>query len=409
MSLTLSYDIESKPGLQRHIKGYILLELQEMGASEMLQHIPEAVQARIKREDPSPVYRAYVVAHEGPSQGSIVGSGQMVKHWVQSAIRKVFDRLKTGLQLFHNHSRDNRHEGRTAIGELVGKTTSFIKEKLTAIAIAYIRPEFRSLPLDVASIEANITIPNGEKITAVNVDDVTGIALGNSKINRPGFSGAELIGELQAFVKNNQSYRRHLQMGDGEKITIDEIKTLIKEEKILPSDIFVAEDLTEDPFIKGHVKAEVKEAVAGEYGHRKRTDKAFEQREQEWTEEKKSLTEKIQVLTKTASESKLKTLFETAKTERKLSEQQAKFIEKRLKTFQPEDLDNLDKELGKHLDTELDEFKDYAETFGIETEAADGGDGKEKKEAKPKIKADPKEGSEEDVDNPFLPIMDDAD
>lgn len=407
MTLRLSYNIDSKPGLQKQIQGYILLELQEMGASEMLSHIPDEVKARILKSDSNPVYRAYVVAHEGPSQGTIVGAGQMVKHWVQSAIRKIFDKLTTGLQLFHQHGKDNKHEGRTPIGELVGKATSFIKEKLTAIVIAYIKPEFRSLPLDVASIEADITIPQGEKITSVNVDDITGIALGNSNVNKPGFSGAELIGELQAFVKNNQSYRRKLQMGDTEKITIDELKNLIKEEKISPSDIFTADALAEDPFVKGHADSKVKTRIGQEYQHRKTTEESLTKKEQDWDKEKTKLEDKIKTLTKTASKSEVKSLFEGAKEKRKLSDQQAAFIDKRLGTFQPEDLENVEKELDKYIDSELDEFNSYAETFGVEIKKDDDGNGK-KKNDDPKIQADSKkEGSSGDVDNPFLPDLDD--
>jgi hypothetical protein len=37
----------------------------------------------------------------------------------------------------------------------------------------------------------------------VGVDNVTGIALGNSKLDTPGFPGATLLGQLQAFAKEN--------------------------------------------------------------------------------------------------------------------------------------------------------------------------------------------------------------
>jgi len=404
MTLRLSYDVGTKPGLKRHVQGYILLELQEMAASEMLEHIPAETHARIKKQDPNPVYRAYVVAHEGLSHGKIVGAGEMAKRWVQSAIRKIFDKLKTGLKLFHQHGKDNRHEGRTPIGELVGKTTSYIKDKLTAIAIAYIKPEYRSLPLDVASIEADITIPDGEQITSVNVESVTGIALGNSNVNKPGFAGAELIGELQAFV-DNQTARRKLQMADVDKITIDELRTLVKDERISPSDIFSEDTLVGDPFVKGYTESKIKERIGGEYKGRKTAEETMAKKEQEWEKKEKELTEKISNLTKAASESKVKSLFEKAKEERKLSEQQVKFIEKRLGNFKPESLEYLDKQLDKHLDLELDEFKEYAETFGIEIEESEG-NGREK-EGEPKIKANIKKEAEGEIDNPFLPPLDD--
>lgn len=87
------------------------------------------------------------------------------------------------------------------IGEVVGSVAKNIKNKLTAFAAIYIYPEYRNIPLDVASIEADISIDPEEKgIHAIDVQDITGIALGNSNVNKPGFASATLQGELQAFA-----------------------------------------------------------------------------------------------------------------------------------------------------------------------------------------------------------------
>lgn len=405
MNLRLAYDISQFESLPKIIHGHLVLELQEMSAEKILSLIPDEIHNQIKRNDPNPLYRAYAIAHEGKSEGTLVGVGSVVKQWVQSAIRKVFDKLKTGLKIFHNHGKDNRHEGRTSIGQLVAKHLQYLKEKLTAIAIVYIKPEFRTLPLDVASIETDISISHDDKVTGLDVGDVTGLALGNSIVNQPGFPGAELLGELQAFADRNKSlWRRGFQMS-VEKITLDELKTLVKDQSIKPSDIFSHEQLVEDPFVKGFANSKVQERIGGEFEHRKKTEEKLEAKEKEWTDEKKKLEDKITDLTKKASTSQVQTLFDQAKEKRELSEQQVKFIEKRLKNFTPESLETIEKDLDKHLDSELDEFKEYAQTFGIEEGEKEEKKEKETKEEKPKIKADTKKGSD-DVDNPFLPRMD---
>jgi hypothetical protein len=55
----------------------------------------------------------------------------------------------------------------------------------------------------VASIEAEIDLNVDGKgnIIANDVNNVSAIALGNSEIETPGFAGATLLGQLQAFAK----------------------------------------------------------------------------------------------------------------------------------------------------------------------------------------------------------------
>ncbi len=386
---------------------HVILQLQEMAASEILGHVSKEELDRIKQTDPHPEFRAYVVAHEGVSEGSLVGGGNIVKRWFRSAIQKVFDFLKIGVKVFHDHNVDNTHEGRESIGHVVGRVVKQVKDKLTAIAIMYIKPAFRHLPLDVASIEADIRIdPSKDRISPVDVKRLTGIALGSSMVRKPGFTGAELLSSIQAFAdsRSPRKFERSSFMGEAEKITIDELRQLVKAEKISPSDIFTVEQLTGDPSVQGYVEAEKKRASAGEFAHRKRTDEKFDEERGNWEKEKKEKDDKIAKLTKIASESKVKTLMEDAKEKRKLTDEQQKFIEKRLDTFQPKEVDTIDKDFDDHLDKELDEFKEIAGVFGIKTEdkkkeGDNGGDKDKEKET------DEEDGG--DVDNPFLPKLDD--
>lgn len=136
----------------------IIARLQSMAASEVLELVPASAYNRIKQEDPNPVFRAYVIGHEGEARPQMLGRGQIISQWFKSAITKLYEKLKAGINIFHDHALDNSHEGRTPIGELVGKALKTVSGKLSALAIIYIRPEYRHLPLDVASIEADVDL-----------------------------------------------------------------------------------------------------------------------------------------------------------------------------------------------------------------------------------------------------------
>lgn len=179
----------------------IIAKLQYMESSEIIDIIPKDVLAEIKSRDPHPLFQAYIVGHEGEVTGNMVGIGKRMMNWFSSAINKLWEKLQYGTKIFHGHNVDSSHEGRRSIGEVVGKAVKTIKDKVNAIAITYIYPEFRDLPLDVASIEADIKISDSDGVHGVDVGGITGIALGNSAIEKPGFAGATLLSSIQAMSR----------------------------------------------------------------------------------------------------------------------------------------------------------------------------------------------------------------
>jgi hypothetical protein len=181
----------------------IRASLRMMASSEIMQMIPESKLREIKAKDPTPVFKAFVVGHEGEARGNLIGVGNIVKQWFRSAIEKLHNKISVGLQLFHGHAETNETTDRESIGEVVGKKLLNIKNRLSSVVACYIYPYFKKLPLDVASIEADIDLRQGER-TGFYINDVkklTGIALGNSAIDTPGFEGATLLGQLQALAK----------------------------------------------------------------------------------------------------------------------------------------------------------------------------------------------------------------
>ena len=176
-------------------------KLQQMAASEIIGIIPKDVYEEIKQRDPHPLFQAYIVGHEGEATGTEVGGGKKILNWFSSAINKIWEKMKYGTKIFHGHNVDSSHEGRKSIGEVVGKAIKTIQSKVNAIAITYIYPEFRDLPLNVASIEADVRINPDDTVHDVDVGDITGIALGNSAIDKPGFADATLLSQIQAMAK----------------------------------------------------------------------------------------------------------------------------------------------------------------------------------------------------------------
>ncbi len=160
-------------------------------------------------------------------------------------------------------------------------------------------------------------------------------------------------------------------------ITVDEMKTLIKEEKIKPSRLFGMDDLAEDPVVKGIAK----EAIQVELIHRKRLSSRFEEvdgdREKEkkdWEKEKKGKDDEIKQLKIKDAKRDSVDLFTTKIKERKLDKQQAAFIEKERDKFEPDDIEKLDKEVDTFMDHAVEEYKKTAKIFGVKTEKSKEGE-----------------------------------
>lgn len=392
------------------------MSILNMAGEEIRQMIPEDVLRRIKRDDPNPMFKAFVVGQPGTAYPKEVGKGSVIIKWIQSAIRSLFDVLKRGTKVFHGHNADSSHEGRTSIGEVVGKALKEIKGKSSAIAAMYIYPTFRNLTLDVASIEADVTVDpqSSDTFKAVGVREITGIALGDSSNETPAFSGAKLIGQLQAF--RDQSIQS--KGDDMDKLTIDEIKTVIKENSIPPSDLYDRDSLTDDPVVKGHVKAEVKEAGMSEYHARKRSQTESAEKVTELETALKERDDEIIKLKKETAKTKTADLYKTEKEKRGFDGKQDSFIKSNLKKFEVSDPEKIDEEFSQFLDDQIDDFKRVSKVFGVKVDG-DGekkeGEEKEEKEDQETDETGDDDGNDDDDDdgdgyqNPFLPKIDELD
>lgn len=384
--------------------------LLEMAESEIMKMIPTSEYMRIKAADPKPLFRAYVIGHEGDSTGKVSSGGEkftnVVKRWYQSAIRKLHEKIELGLKFFHGHGTTNALDGRVSIGEVVGKALKNIQDRLSVVVAAYIQPEFRNLPLDVASIEAKVFLNEGDGVYEADVEKVSAIALGSSHAEIPGFAGATLLGEIQAFAQKSQN----INFGENKTMTLEEIKKAIQEGKLTPSDLFDSDGIFSDPVIKKEVAEKIKNARG--YDGRKFED---------LVEEKSKLNEKIKeqeteikTLKTETAKGKVGDLFAKMKEKRELDEKEVKFIEKRIDKFEPEDSEKLESELDKFVDDLVDEFTEirtdvFDEKIEGESEG-NGGEGKAKageSEGKTSItsprKGDPSKKKNEFDENVLIP------
>lgn len=178
-------------------------KLQEMAESEIMAMVPAQRLAAMREREQHPLIKAFVVGQEGESNGKLIGIGNVVKRWMSGVIHTLGRKIKAGLQLFSGHAvGTNEHDGREPIGEVVGTVVKPIDGRDSVVVACHIYQPFRHLNLDVASVETEVTFMGGRDGVAdvVDIGEVTGIALGNSAVDRPGFPGATLLGQLQAFA-----------------------------------------------------------------------------------------------------------------------------------------------------------------------------------------------------------------
>lgn len=384
-----------------------LAQIQEMASSDIMSIISAGIYERIKARDKKPLFKAFVIGHEGYSTGRVVGEGNIVKRWLASAIQKLHDKLQIGLKVFHNHSDTNEHEGRPAIGEVVGRALKFIDDRLSAVAVAYIKPEYRRLPLDVASIEADVRLREDSGIYDVDVGDITGVALGNSAISKPGFAGATLLAQLQEFA-DTKLRTTHGRRTMENELTTEEVRQFLRAKKIQPSDVYDIGTLTADPTITGYIENVEKRSKREALGHLQRDGEAFEKQKGEWATKEAAYQKQIKERDTELGKTRIPAAFEKLAAARKLTKQQKDFILIRLPKFAPTDPAKTEEELSIHLDSELDQLKKEAEVFGVKLDQPADGDktGDKKPGGEPEgDKKTPPEGDAKYLDPDFNPMI----
>jgi len=251
-------------------------------------------------------------------------------------IRRIAEKIEEGTKFFLGHGATNDQEGRESVGEVI---TSFVKEiggRLSHIIIGHFPDKEKVMNMDVCSMEADI-YTDDENIVG-DINKVSGIALANSDIENPSFSGALRLGTVQCF---NQALKNK-----EKKMTFDEIKSAIRELNVYPWQLFTLEDIKNDRIYgklfedNDKLKAE-NEKLSKEY--------------KEVMDKSKEAIHKLDV---SEAQGKLDGFMKD------LTDKQKTFITGR---FKPKELENLsDDGLKEFIENSKKEFAETARLFGVE-------------------------------------------
>lgn len=327
----------------------MLLEIQASNAKispeEVLASLPESVREKVRGKNAA----VYCIGEEGVSRPRVVGSGNAVLRWPRAVIRRLAEAAGSGVKLFERHNKDNSHEGRKALGEIVGSFTRTVGDKLQAIAVA-LMPEDRP-DLDVCSIEADV---DAQGDIVGDVSKVTGLALSSSRVDSPAFAGAQRLATLQCFDPAGEPAGENKQTGkpgEGEpSMTFQEVKNFIRDNVVYPNQLFTIEDLKNDRVFGATL-------TAGETAAKRVTEL-----ETEVADIKKKSADSIRATEVAAAKGRFEKLIPEGATEK-----QKAFY---LKRFDPSKLEKLDDDaLKTYLDAESKEYAEHAKLFGVDDTA----------------------------------------
>ncbi len=321
---------------------------------------PKAL-TRAKQLDPHPTIKVFSIGHEGESNIHFPGFGDKTLHWAQAAVEWIRDKLHIGTPVFNQHtSPTNAIDGRQQIGEIIGRTTRKIGNVLNTLAAVHIFPDFRDEDLDIASIEAEMSFDHDdEQAWPTGINRITGLALSNSSTDQPGFPGATILGTVQAFAVQAFADRKVIQMA-----TRAEVKAFAQELGMKPSEVFGKEELTSDPTVVDHLKTEKHDL----WNKNTRIEKELETSKDKFTALGETHAAEVKTLKTENLKSRVTPMFTALAVERKLPEQQLKFITANLEDFSPtgEDESAVKVELNTFIDDQQKRFEAVAkDVFGI--------------------------------------------
>lgn len=232
---------------------------------------------------------------------------------------------------------------------------SVLKEiggKLANIVIGHF-PEANDVKeLDVCSMEADITTEND---VVEDVNEISGIALGNSHKEHPAFPGAIRLASVQCFdtEKPGEGERK---MGETAPLTFEQVRAAVKSMNIYAWQLFSLEDIKNDKV----------------YGKLFEDNTLLKAENERLDKENKEISSKnkeaLRSVDITKAETKVKELLKEGHTDK-----QVKFI---LNRFKPETMEDLsDDGLNKFLENTKKEFAETAKLFGVtETQSAGASD-----------------------------------
>lgn len=333
----------------------MLLEIQAYTAKitpeEVLASLPTDVREKVRGKNVA----VYCIGEEGTSRPREVGrAGNLSLRWPRAVIRRLAEAAGSGVKLFERHGKDNSHDGRKPLGEIVGSFTRMVGDKLQAIAVA-LMPEPRE-DLDVCSIEADVEA-SGDLVG--DVAKVSGLALSSSRVDSPAFAGAQRLATLQCFEPGDDpdGIIKPGKPGEGEPTmpTFQEVQEFIRSHNVFPRQLFTLEDIKQDRDFGPAL-------IAGETAQKRVTEL-----ETENGNIKKQSADAVRATEVAAAKGRFEKLIPDGSERfggKKATDQQKAFY---LKRFDPSKLEKLDDAaLNAYIEAEAKEYAEYAKLCGVE-------------------------------------------
>ena len=300
------------------------------------------------------VYRAFIASHPSQTVSNVVGEGNRVIRWTEGAVKSIHNFLSQNrVPFFKGHSSNSKN--RTALGEAVASGIKEIGGKLYNFVIGHF-PDARSVQqFDAISIETlakPVEVASQYLINSVN--SIEGIALTNSRHNKPSFQEAYAIAEIHNHPDEscslvlNYSADASLEIQDERRkpmSNLKDIKYTIQENEFQPSQLFSKQEIVKDQTFKELVQNAVQEAT-----------KPLEEK----------LTEYKAKAARTEFSSTVNTLIEKAELNEDQKEVFQKLVERKQDSvsFDPDNIRDSAKEFVNGVKTELDELAELGFTTG---------------------------------------------
>lgn len=195
----LKRQLDDRP-VEQEMAVTMIAHITEMNVASDL---PAGILARIKQKDPHPFFAVYDIGEEGVSVGTAESRQKVVtkrKYWSFRAIKELARRIKENAA-----SIIIGHGNPVIVGQVVHAFNRVIKNTLHALAVVHVTnadtiKKVKIKELDVCSVEGNVTLARSTKSSSwfvKSVEKIDRLALGNSRVDTPGFSGAGILATIQ--------------------------------------------------------------------------------------------------------------------------------------------------------------------------------------------------------------------
>ena len=234
---------------------------------DVMQYISTEQYAEIKKRDADPIFVMMSTGHEGEAVGQLYSSmntGEKAKKWFKQlwplrAIKELVAHFLRNKKtpVFDAHEIGAAH--RYVIGHIIHSLKRSIDQITHAIAIAHIH-DYRAKiacergDFDACSIEAECLFGATDsplQYEVVSVENVSGVALCNTRTAPPAFAKANILAVVAAMAENKAHRQGVSNMSENDKqVTFRDVEDYIREHKTQPDALFKVEQLTAIPAVK---------------------------------------------------------------------------------------------------------------------------------------------------------------